>query len=177
VRTLFNRMKWTSVCCLIAAFLGPLPASGADLRVDPVQVNRGAPSGIGACEIRALDVYFWRDFMPVVSRPGPDRGSPLRAKVRLSIDNTRGIANKLSFQAVIVDEKGQSHPVFFQVTRHGAVWDGEIKASEVREIELVTAEGPYLPVGSGVHVQITWTDRNGDSVIVRTPVAQINRTD
>ncbi len=112
MKTLSNLMKWTSLCLLITAFLGPLPASGANLRVDPGPVtNRRAPSNIGGCEIKVLDAYFWRDFMPVVSRPGPDGGSPLRARVRLSIDNTRGIANKLSFQAVIVDDKGQSHPV------------------------------------------------------------------
>jgi hypothetical protein len=178
VRTLSNLMKWTSVCFLIATSLGPVLASGANLRVDPGPVtNRGAPSRIGGCEIKVLDAYFWRDFMPVVSRPGPDGGSPLRAKLKLSIDNSRGAENRFSLKAVFIDEKGQSHPASFRVMQHGGVWGSEIKTSEVREIELVTAEGPYLPVGSGVHVEITWTDRKGESVLVRSPVLPVNRTD
>jgi hypothetical protein len=175
---LLNPTKWTSICLLIMPFLGPVLALGANLRVDPTQVtSRGTTSRIGVCEIRVLDAYFWRDFMPIVSHPGPDGGSPLRARVRLSVDNSRGVENKFSFRTVVVDEKGQSHPITFRGTQRGMMWDGEIKTSELREIELVAADGPYLPAGSGVHVEITWTDRKGDSVIVGTPVAQINRTD
>jgi len=177
VRILFPIARW-AVCLMITLPLSPVFASGVDLRVDPAPVSsRGASFKLGACEIRVLDAYFWRDFMPIVSRPGPDGGSPLRVRVRLSVDNSRGVENKFSFRAVIVDEKGQSHPITFRGTQRGMMWDGEINTSEVREIELVAADGPYLPAGSGVHVEITWTDRKGDSVIVRTPVAQINRTD
>jgi hypothetical protein len=178
MRILLNPIKWTSIRLLILPFLGPVFALGADLRADSAQVmSRGATSKIGVCEIRVLDAYFWRDFMPVVSRPGPDGGSPLRAKVKLRIDNSRGVDDKLSFKAMIVDEKGQTHPAAFRVIQHGGTWGGEIGMSDVRQIELTTEEGPYLPVGSAVHVEITWTDGKGDSAVVKTPVLQISRTD
>ena len=171
-------MKWTFAGFMIAASLCPVFATGADLRVDTTVVSGpGVAPGKSTCGIKVLDAYFWRDFMPIVSRPGPDGGSPLRARVRLRIDNTTGADDKLSFRAVIVDEKGQPHPAAFRVEQRGGVWGGEVKASEVRENELITDGGPYLRVGSGVHCEITWTDRKGDSVIVRTPVGQINRTD
>jgi hypothetical protein len=176
------------IFCLITGCLWPGFAAGINRHVDQVMASgKGAAFKIGACEISVLDTYFWRDFMPIVSRPGPDGGSPLRAKVKLSIDNSRGPDNKFSFEAAIVDDRGQIYPVPFRImeqgrmsssaTTRGAMWDGEIKTAEVREIVLVTAEGPYLQVGSSIHVEMTWTDRKGDSAVVRTPDGQIRRTD
>lgn len=191
--------KWIPAFCSIAACLCPVPASGTDSPVDPpfvlaeVQASR-----LGGCEIRVLAAYFWRDFMPIVSRPGPDGGSPLRARIKMRLDNSRGADSQFSFRAVIVDEKGQPHPAPFRVVSQGRVpsdpdpggknkrtfaighdemWPVEVKRSEIREVELVTADGPYLPVGSSVHVDITWTGQKGDPVIVRTPNGQIRRTD
>ena len=199
VRTPIKMTKWISAFCFITICLCPVLASGINSRSDPPLVlAETAVSRLGACEIRVLNVSFWRDFMPIVSRPGPDGGSPLHARIKLILDNSRGADNQFSFRAVIVDGKGQPHPVPFRVitqtgspsdpnldgkskrtsaTAHGAVWDGGIKRSEIREVELVTADGPYLPVGSSIHVEITWTDQKGDSVIVRTQDGQIRRTD
>ena len=60
--------------------------------------------------------------------------------------------------------------------QHGGMWTGEIRTSGVTQIDLITDKN-YCPVGSGVHVEITWTNRKGDSAIVKTPVSQISRTD
>ena len=166
----------------------------------------GTGAELGACKIVVLETYFWRDWMPIVGRPGPDRGSPLHAKVAFSLDNSTGAADRLSFQAVIIDQKGQSHPGTFRVmpnyrilpeaidnpeswrtmdetakkavmAKYNVIWNGELKPGEVRRVELLAADGPFLPVGSRVHIEITLTDQKGNSAVVRTPDEYINRTD
>lgn len=198
-------IKWIGAVCLITACLCPVFATEINPYVDPAWLStQSAASQLGACKISILQTYFWRDWMPIVSRPGPDGGSPLRAKVNLSFDNSRGGDNKFSFQVVIMDDKGQTHPVPFRVlpnyrvlpdaviksyrnldeeakravaAKYHVMWNGELKAGEIREVGLSTAEGPYLPVGSRIHAEITLTDQKGDSVKVRTPDERINRTD
>jgi hypothetical protein len=128
---------------------------------------------LGACKIQVLKEYFWRDWMPIVSRPGTDGGSPLYSKVTLSLDNSIGGSNKLSFQAVIVDNKGRSYPANFQSRE----WNGELKPGEIRTVELFDKDGPYLPVRDSVHVEMTLTDQKGDSIVVKTRGALIERTD
>lgn len=193
MKTPIDRTKWIFAFSFITACLCLVLAAGITL-----VLAKSAAAKLDACEISVLDIYFWRDFMPIVSRPGPDGGSPLRAKVKLSLDNSRGADNEFSFKTVVVDEEGRVYPVSFRVmprnrvpsyrtpdegakrtiaASHDVMRNVEVKRSEISEIELITAEGPYLPVGSSIHVEITWTDQKGDSVIVRTPVAQINRTD
>lgn len=188
MKTPIDRTKWIFAFSFITACLAGIT----------LVLAKGAAAKLDACEISVLDIYFWRDFMPIVSRPGPDGGSPLRAKVKLSLDNSRGADNEFSFKTVVVDEEGRVYPVSFQVmprnrvpsyrtpderakrtiaASHDVMRNVEVKRSEISEIELITAEGPYLPAGNSIHVEITWTDQKGDSVIVRTPVAQINRTD
>jgi hypothetical protein len=56
-------------------------------------------------------------------------------------------------------------------------WDSVLQPGENREVELLAGDGPYLPVGSSVRVEMTWTNQDGDSVVVTTPKAPINRTD
>ena len=205
MQTPIDMVKSISAACLVMVCLCSAFAAETNPYLDPARsATKGTASQLGNCRITVLGTYFWRDWMPIVSRPGPDRGSPLRAKVKLSLDNARGTASKLSFRAVVVDDKGQSYPVTFHVLPNYRVlpddvsksyrtldeatkktvaaqddltWNGELKPGEVREVELATADGPYLPVGSRVHLEITWTDKRGDSVTVRTPDAQIQRTD
>jgi len=120
------------------------------------------------------------------------------------MDNSKGDANKFSLKAVVVDANGQSYPVAPKVlpnfrvlpdevanafrsydegtkkdviARYHVEWDGALKPGESRVVELATAEGPYLPVRSLIHMEITWTNQKSESVTVRTPEAEINRTD
>jgi len=197
--------KWTFALCLTAGFLCPAFASEINPGLDPAQFStEGAVFELGPCKITVLQTYFWRDWMPIVDRPGPDRGSPLYAKVKLMLDNSMGGTNKLSFQVVIVDDKGQSHSVPFRIlpnfqvlpeavwksyrnfdeetkrsvaAKYNVMWNGELKPGETREVDISTSEGPYLPVGSRIHVEITWMDQQGNTVVVRTPDEPIHRTD
>ncbi len=199
MRARIIRMHCMLAGCLIAGWPGP-----ASVSQTTTVVEKGAKVQLGKCEITVTEIYFWRDWMPIVSHPGPDGGSPLHAKIRLRMDNSRGDANKFSFKAVVVDANGQSYPVapkvlpnfrvlpddvanayrnYDEKTKEDAIakynveWDGALKSGEIRAVELAIAEGPYLPVGSLIHMQITWTDQKGDSVAVKTPEAEINRTD
>jgi hypothetical protein len=190
---------------LLAWCLWPAFAAGAKPDADPERLAAdGSMVRLGDCEIKVLKTYFWRDWMPIVSRPGPDRGSPLRAEVTLMVDNSSGSANKLCFNAAIVDKEGKSYPVVFHVLadyhvlpddiaksfhgldietrksialKYNVKWNGELKTGEVRKIRLNTADGPYLTVGTKIHVVMRWTDRKGNSAVLRTPDAPVNRTD
>ena len=204
-RTMRHVAGWVFPLCLIAGCLRPAFAGEINPYWNPAwNSTKGTTAQSGNCKITALATYFWRDWMPIVRSPGPDGGSPLHARVKLSLDNSAGDANQLSFRTAIVDQKGQSYAVPFRVlpnfrvlpddvsrayrtygdtakkaviAEYNVLWDGGLKPGEIREVELVTAEGPYLPVGSSIHVRIEWTDKKGDTVVVRTPDALIKRTD
>jgi hypothetical protein len=60
--------------------------------------------------------------------------------------------------------------------KYNVVWDGVLKKGEGREVEIMTSEGPYLPAGSRIHVEITWTDEKGNSAALRTPDDDIKQT-
>jgi hypothetical protein len=199
VRGHLNRVNWTLLVCLIAG--GAVPDTVAQTaRV----VEKRSKALLGKCEITVTEVYFWRDWMPIVSRPGPDGGSPLHSRVRVRMDNSKGEANRYSFKAVVVDARGQAYAVtpkvlpnfrvlpdevanvyrgFDEQTKEDVIakynveWDGVLKPGESRVVELATSDGPYLPVRSRIHMEITWTNQKGDSVTVKTPEAEIDRTE
>ncbi len=188
---------WILASVLLAGSSGLAADAGSTGKQD-------ATARPGSCAITVLDVYFWRDWMPIVDRPGPDRGSPLRAKIKLRLDNPTAGATKLSVQAVVVDDQGRSYPLTFNPlpnyrllpdpvaktyrdldekaraemdAKYRVTWDSVLNPGESRDIELLAGDGPYLPVGSDVRVVMTWTDQKGTSVAVTTPKAPINRTD
>jgi hypothetical protein len=197
MKTCVGMTKWILAGLLIAGSRG--------LTAD--STSGGATSAaakLGPCTITVLDTYFWRDWMPIVDRPGPDHGSPLRAKIKLRIDNSAAGATKLSVRAVVLDDQGQFHPITFNPlpnyrilpeavaktyrdldektraetdAKYNVIWDGLLRPGESREVELLAGDGPYLPVGSDVRVAMTWTDQTGNSVAVTTPKTPIQRTD
>ncbi|HTX67062.1 MAG TPA: hypothetical protein VMD31_14925 [Opitutaceae bacterium] len=165
---------------------------------------KGSSARLDSCTITVLEVYCWRDWMPIVAQPGPDRGSPLRVKVRLQLDNSTGAATHLAFRGRVLDEAGKGYPITFGAqpnyrilpvavaatyrdltpgareavdAKYGVVWSGPLQPGESREVELLAGDGPYLPVGSAVRVELTWTDAKGASVSLTTEPAPINRTD
>ena len=191
--------------CLVASYLCPVLAAETNPYYDPAWILEKATAvQSGKCRIMALRTYPWRDWMPMVANPGPDGGSPLRIKVSLRFDNSRGEAEKLSFRTFVVDSNGHSHPVVFRVlpnfrvlpdaiaksypsydnetrksamAKYNVIWDGTLGAGETRDAELITNQGPYLPVGSKIHVRIEWSDSRGNTVVLNTPDEPIARTD
>lgn len=192
-------LKWILAVGLIAGCRGAVLAAETN-----ANSQESAAVELGKCKITILSAYAWRDWMPIVDHPGPDGGSPLLAKVILRVDNPGRDAIKLSYRAVILDEKGQSHAAAFNTmpnfrvlpdaiaesyrnldekgrkeanAKYNVMWDGSLMAGESRLVEIITGEGRYLPVGSRIRVEIKWTDSKGESVVVRTPEAVIERTD
>ncbi len=206
MKMLINGAAWILALFFTAAWINAAHAAQINPYIGPDSYSTdNAVFEIGACKITVLKTYFWRDWMPIVSDPGPDHGSPLHAKVQLNLDNSAGGSNKLSFRAVIIDGKGQSYPAAFHVLpnfrvlpetidnpeswrslddearksvieQYNVYWNGELKPGEVRKVELLAADGPYLPVASGAGVEITLTDQKGGSVVVKTPITLIQRT-
>jgi hypothetical protein len=158
-----------------------------------------------ACKITVLKSYLWRDWMPIVAKPGSDKGSPLHSKIELYLDNSAGSSTKLSYQGVVVSSKGQSYPATFAVLpnyrlipesidnptswqamdetarnavleKYRVLWNGELKPGETRKIELLSADGPYLPDGDTASVKITLTDQKGRSAVVESPLTLIHKT-
>lgn len=180
----------------------PTQSSATSKATTSNESNKAAQ--LNGCTITALSVYFWRDWMPIVEHPGTDHGSPLYAKAKLLVDNTAGGAKKFSCKGMVIDEKGESQAMTFQampdyrllpdaisksypsldekgkgevLAKYNVIWDGSLKPGEVREVEMISHDGPYLPVGSRIHVEFTFTDQQSRSVIVKTPTDVINRTD
>jgi hypothetical protein len=144
--------------------------------IDPVDpAKKGDSVELGGCRFSILSPYLWRDWMPIVRRPGPDGGSPLRGKLTITADNTNGAEQIVSFRIAVIDDKGQSHSVPF--TTDPESWDGNIAAGDVAHCALHIDNGPYLPAGSIVSIELTVTDQKGESVTVKSPDIEINRTD
>jgi len=149
--------------------------------IDPPGVSQNADRAeLGGCTITILTASLWRDWMPIVSRPGPDGGSPLYGKISVKIDNSKDQDQVLSFQVKIIDEKVQTYSVPLRIvstsTNPGQL-DGRIAAGAVMQYELSTDSGPYLPAGSTVHVEITVTNQKGESATVKSRDVVIDRTD
>lgn len=133
---------------------------------------------LGDCQIAVLEVSFWRDWMPIVAHPGPDHGSPLRAVIKLQLNNLSVSDAKLSWTAAVMGDDGKSNPLELRaLPDRGAIWNRTLKKGERREIVLTAQDGPYLPVGSLLRVEMTWTDQNNKTALVKTTKAPIGRTD
>jgi hypothetical protein len=209
------KARITAVCILALCLIAGCSSQDSSARIKPdketgphicpASYSSGSSAAvIGTCRIKVLEANIWRDWMPMVEHPGPDGGSPLRAKVKLWLDNSSGQTEKLSFHAFVVTDKGQSYDLPLQIlpdyrilpdkvfnklptsdgnsemkisARYGVMWNGVLKKGESRVVELAVSEGPYLPVGSRVHIEIKCTNQKGESIIIKTPDVMIRRTD
>jgi hypothetical protein len=172
-----EKLKYLGIMTAVFIFLSQ--GSFADKNpyyTDPVDsVKNGDSVELGGCRFSILTPYLWRDWMPIVSRPGPDGGSPLRGKLTIKADNTKGVEQTVSFRIAIIDDKGESHSVPF--TTDPTSWDGNIAAGAVAQCMLHIDNGPYLPAGSSVSLELTVTDKKSESATVKSRDIEINRTD
>jgi hypothetical protein len=195
-----------AICFLLLHFGSSrtLPGKSAATHLSGASTSSPEAFELDGCIITAVGVYFWRDWMPIVEHPGQDHGSPLYAKIKLRMENSSGQAKKLSFKGVIIDEQGQPYPATFKVqpnfsllpkaehdsypnldeqgkkaviAKYHVLWEGDLKPAEVQAVEVLSHDGPYLPVGSRVCVEFTFTGQQGRFAIVRTPSDVISRTD
>lgn len=134
---------------------------------------------IGDVEITVLDVSYWRDWMPDVSDPGPDGGSPLRTKIQAQLHNSGKVDASLGFDAVLYDEDNHSYTIEFDtvVDKEVHAWDGLVSAGEIDTIEFVARNGPYTIVGTRIKTTFTWRDENNNTAILNVSTSEVVRTD
>jgi hypothetical protein len=164
----------------------------------------GYTANLGKCRITITGASVWRDWMPIVEHPGPDGGSPLHARIKIWLDNSAGELTRLSFQAVITDDKAHHYALPLHIlpnfrvlpesirksfnsldeearkksiSKYNVVWNGVLKKGETREVEFASAEGPYIPAGYHVYVEMTMTDQKGNSQVLKSSESIIGRTD
>ena len=138
----------------------------------------GESGNIGKCSVSIENVYCWRDWQPVVEKPGKDAGSPLYIKTNINVDNSTGSAAKLSWEAYVFEMATRKfHPVGLIDKNGTPKWHGGIGDSEVKRAELMTHDGPYLDVGSQVILVFCLKDQGGQVVWVKSKKSQIERTD
>lgn len=145
------------------------------------QEAAAAPKADRAAMTATVTGFFcWRDWMPIVAKPGPDHGSPLMAKATCQLDNTGSGAVKLACAGTVKDADGKAHPVKLKMLAadQETAWDGALAAGEKREVRFrLVNDDLYLAVGSKITLVIVLTDGAGHDTTVETVPAAIERTD
>jgi len=117
--------------------------TAADAAARPAAPKIPPSVRLGKCKLTLGTPYLWRDFMPIVAKPGPDGGSPLYTTCELVIDNSAGAkAVRFSWSAVVRDEAGKEHPLAVQGKK------AVVPAHKTSRIRIVDRNGPYLKAGS-----------------------------
>ena len=167
-------------CSVLAPPASDLQDSGLDSEVDISDSADNATlifSRINGFDVGLSDPYLWRDWQPVVSNPGADGGSPLRAAVTLLITNREDIKRPISWKAFLESADGERFPLHWTdraQTPRSAVTLG---SGQTYEVELVAHNGPYLPVGSSVSINFQFeTDGDQTGHLLSGPVS-VERTD
>jgi hypothetical protein len=156
----------------IALGLGRVAGSGQEVASKPAIFK------LGDCQIAVLGVSFWRDWMPIVAHPGPDKGSPLHVVVKLRLNNPQGADSKLAWTAAVIGEDGKPTPVDLRaLPEDGVLWNRTLRRGESRDLTLAAQDGPYLPIGNLASIEIRWTDQNNAGAVLRTQKVSVERTD
>jgi hypothetical protein len=138
----------------------------------------GESGNLGKCSVSIESVYCWRDWQPIVEKPGKDGGSPLYVKTNIHVDNSTGSATKLSWNAYAFEvTTGKYHPIELLDKNGTPKWHGEVGDSEVRTAELMTHDGPYLNVGSRIILVFRVEGQRGQTLWVKSKESIIERTD
>ena len=160
---------------------------------------------IGNTKITLLNVYFWRDWQPIVAQPGKDGGSPLHLVVKLCIENNASIQTHLSYTAKIVEQSGRTYDLNLDASpnyrliqdkdtrfpdnldgksrvalykKYNIIWNGDLRPNETREVELTSHDGPYLSLDGLYAVEMLWIDATDNkSIKMVTPAEMIHRTE
>ena len=120
----------------------------------PVTVQN---DGLG---ITLNEIHLWRDWQPMVARPGKDGGSPLKVVATYTIVSAKTSAQKIHWRASLSARKGaQKYPLEMWEADSENPWGGNLKALETRKVRLRTSSGPYVKAGDMFVLEVTF---NGD---------------
>lgn len=133
---------------------------------------------LGNIFVSVGSVYCWRDWMPIVQKPGPDGGSPLYIKSNLQFDNSPGSEERIMWESYVFDvEAREFHAVQLVDKIHVPKWDGQILESAEKQIELMSHDGPYLASGGEVILVFRFEDRSRRVLWLKSRITKIDRTD
>jgi hypothetical protein len=200
-----HQVRMIGLFCFIFFTTCTGPASSVEEnRNSGASENQPGAVYLGKCRITIIEASIWRDWMPIVENPGPDGGSPLHARIRIWLDNSAGELTRLSFQAVIADDQAHHYALSLHAlpnlrilpenvrksfnaldresrkkltSKYNIIWNGVLNKGETREVEFISAEGPYIPAGSHAHIEITMSDQKGNRQVLKSSESTIGRTD
>jgi hypothetical protein len=143
------------------------------------EVDQMGTSGkLRGMSVSVTNAYCWRDWMPIVQRPGPDGGSPLYVVGRLKIDNSDGKSAVVKWESYLLDVKARKlHAIRLSDKRNKPAWNGRVPESKVIEIDLTTGNGPYLPVGTQVILVFRLQIPGGETLWLKSKQVAIGRTE
>jgi len=126
--------------------------------------------------IEILKFIAWRDWQPIVSRPGPDFGSPLRLIAEVQLTNSSSSPKSTHWEAFLKqDESGQIIPVELWDSNSEQPWGGKIEANGKQTVRLFTRSGPYLKAGSNITLYILFI-ADGETFYLRSEEVLIEAT-
>ena len=147
-------------CSVFAPPAGDMLDSGLDSEAD-ISDSASSSSRINGFDIALSDPYLWRDWQPVVSNPGADGGSPLRAAVTLLITNRKEIKRPISWKAFLESAEGERFPLHWTDRAQIPQFAATLGPGQTYQVDLVAHNGPYLPVGSSTSIHFEF-ETDGD---------------
>jgi hypothetical protein len=127
-------------------------------------------------KIAILNVYAWRDWQPIVSRPGDDYGSPLLLIADFTFTNLSDKTKNAHWEAFLKQEGiNQIIPIELWDSESEQPWGGKIKGKEKLKVQLRTNSGPYLKSGNIVTLFIHFYV-DGESISLRSKPIKIMET-
>ncbi|MCF6226024.1 MAG: hypothetical protein L3J22_06935 [Xanthomonadales bacterium] len=128
-------------------------------------------------KITLVDVFIWRDWQPVVSRPGKDGGSPLKVVSSFMFNNSKGDSKKTHWEAWLLLSGAESiYPIEIWNADSMLPWSGNLQAKEVKGVKLRTSSGPYLRVGDELTLVVRFIV-DGEEIVIKSEPTEIMRTD
>ena len=115
------------------------------------------------CEITITDANYQRDWMPIVSHPGPDGGSPLWTTVRFHVQSRASRAVPLRFSGWVFPQSGAAPQALTWMIRREGGLDPVSRApspsvsivpNQALDLEMLSFDGPYVPLPNTVHAAL-----------------------
>jgi hypothetical protein len=150
-------------------FFQPNVAEDTDRRI------RMNTANVGALTVSMDSPYLWRDWMPVVSKPGIDGGSPTATLVSVILTNKGERSETVSWSANIYDNEGTAHPISLGDRNNMMRSSVELDAGQTVRLDLLGHDGPYLPVGHLVSVELVFGTGSASTQLISSQV-EIRKT-
>ena len=163
-------------CSVFAPPAGDTLDSGLDSEAD-ISDSASSSSRINGFDVGLSDPYLWRDWQPVVSNPGADGGSSLRAAVTLIITNREEIKRPISWKAFLESADGEQFPLHWTDRAQTPQFAVTLGSGQTYQVDLVAHNGPYLPVGSSTSIHFEFETDGDQTGHLSSASVSVERTD